>query len=452
MTKYLNYIIALVTILSFIVLFDYDILSAFAVSIFVYWLSSLIIRSNDSLPLKELFLSLYSLQFLFGSALAYNGMDAYNPDGYTMKINSDDYFIYIIPVFLSFSLGFNYYVKKNSIRINRVQIDNWLKEHKVAPYYFIGIGFVASFISSVIPESLSFVAYLFESFKFIGLFILLISYQRVKPLLMALIYGLILISSFQGGMFHDLLTWTIILALILSLRYKPNLGLKITGLVFFGIFAIFIQSIKSGLREQTWFGNKQVSFELIQNINSNNERVGGILNIKNLGPQLIRINQGWVLASTMDNVPKFVNYTYGLLTIEYLYSALVPRIFDPDKLNAGSQEVFNRYSGHYIDVGTSIALGLFTDAYIEFGQFGAIIYVFIFGLMYGYILNQFNFNSKKFPILILFATLAFIYPMRPDSETQTALGHLFKTIMLLWFIFRFFNKFFRTPIIIKPNL
>jgi len=97
-----------------------------------------------------------------------------------------------------------------------------------------------------------------------------------------------------------------------------------------------------------------------------------------------------------------------------------------------------------------MGLGLFADGYTEFGQFGAIIYVFLFGLMYGCVMNQFFVRSKQYPILILFAVLAFIYPMRPDCETQTVLGHLFKTIMLLAIIFTLFRKTFElksTPLI-----
>lgn len=443
MKNYLNYIIALASVLLFIPYFEYDILSAIAVGIFVFWICSLIIRANNSLPIKELFLSLYSLQYLFGAALTFNGFDVYNIDLYKMKINNFQYFTFTIPVFLAFSWGFNLFMSSNKIKIDRVHLNNWLNLNKNLPYYFILIGFIAPFISNYIPSSLAFVAYLLESFKFVGLFILIMSFQKNKPMILFSIYGLIIISSFQGGMFHDLLTWLIVLGLILAYRYKPNWKTKLIAIAIFSSFAIFIQSIKGGLREKTWSGDEQASFELIQNVKTENTlENGGLLSIENLGPQINRINQGWILASTMDNIPKNVEHTYGALILEYLYSALIPRIFAPDKLNAGSQDIFNQYSGHYLNVGTSMGLGLFADAYAEFGQSGAIIYVFLFGLMYGYLLNQFFVRSKQYPILILFAVLAFIYPMRPDCETQTVLGHLFKTIMLLAIIFTFFRKTF----------
>jgi hypothetical protein len=149
MKNYLNYIVALATILAFKFYFEYDSLSALAVGIFVYWMTALLIRANFSLPINELFLSLYALQYLFGSALTYNGLDEYNPIEYQSKIPSDTYFTYVIPVFLSFCVGFNIYSKKYSLIINRDNIDQWLNQHPQAPYYLIVIGFLVSFKNSL---------------------------------------------------------------------------------------------------------------------------------------------------------------------------------------------------------------------------------------------------------------------------------------------------------------
>jgi hypothetical protein len=446
MKKNLNYFIAIITIIIFVNYFKYDMLSATAVGIFAYWISALLLRINTSFPIKELFLSLYSLQYLFGAALTYNGWDKYIYYEYRMRIGGEEYFMLVIPIFLSFCMGFNIFVKKNSIKINRNQIDQWLNSHPRAPYYFIAVGFVISFALDFVPSSLNFVVYILSGFKYIGLFILLMSFRTIKPMLMAVIYGSILVSSFQEGMFHDLLIWIIMASLLLVYRYQPNWTIKIVGMLVFGIFAIFIQSIKSGLREQTWKGNKQASASLVEGVTNDVLRNnGGLLSVENLGPNIIRINQGWVLASAMDYVPLNIEHTHGELIWEYIYAAIVPRVFDADKLKTGGHDLVNKYAGREIEGTTSVSLGLFTDAYVDFGPFGAIVCVFLFGLMYGYILKQFYEKSTNYPILILFATAAFLFPIRPDTDTGSALGNLFKTIMLLWIIFRLYPKFFKIP-------
>jgi hypothetical protein len=446
MKKHQNFLIAVSFFLLFLFVIDYDVLSALAIGIFVYWVSSLFIRVNHSLPIKELFLSMYGLQFLFGPALAYNGIDYYTLDIYKMKVNSDTYFTFLIPVFIAFAFGFNVYCKKYSLKPSRQNIDQWVVQNPKTPYYFIGFGILSSLISPFFPVSLSFVFYLLGGFKYIGLFALLLSYQTLKIKLLLLIYGLILVSSFQGGMFHDLLTWIIVLCLILAYRYKPTWQFKVAGIVGFVLFAIFIQSIKQGLRAQTWFGNKEASIDLVEDITDDvNKSNGGLLSMDNLGPNFVRLNQGWVLASAMDFVPRNISHAHGALLSEYLYSAFVPRIVDANKLNAGSQEIFNKYSGHHIEKGTSIGLGLFTDAYVDFGDFGifgSMFYVFLFGLLYGYILHQIAQKSTYYPVLLLFAILIFIYPIRPDCETQTTLGHLIKSIILIAGIIVIFRKKF----------
>lgn len=442
----LNYFFACIASISFYSFFNYEVLSAVAIGIFTYWLSSLFIRVNYSLPIKELFLTMYALQFLFGPAMAYNGMDEYTNQTNRMKVSSEDYFIFIIPVYIAFAFGFNIYCKKYRLIISRDNINQWILQNPKIPYYLIGIGFLASLISSFLPASLAFVFYLLGSFKYIGLFALLLSYKKLKIKLLIVIYGLILVSSFQGGMFHDLLIWIIVLCLILAYRYKPTWQLKAAGIVGFVLFAIFIQSIKQGLRAQTWLRNKEVSVDLVEDVTSDvNKSKGGLLSIENIGPNFVRINQGWVLASAMDHVPYKIGHTHGELLGKYIYSAFVPRFIDDTKLNAGSQEVFNTYSGHQIQKGTSIALGLFTDAYVEFGDFGDFVpalYVILFGMLYGFILHLFAQKTSRYPILILFVVLVFIYPIRPDCETQTALGHLMKSLMLITFVFIVFKKQF----------
>ena len=425
-------------------IFNYDVLSSIAIGIFTYWIASLILNSNNYLPIMELFFCLFSLQFLFGPALSFNGFDKYTISSYHMKVSAERYFYFVIPLFIAFPLGFRVFFNPKKFFVDQELISIWLNYHKQLPYYFILLGFLAPILSSVIPSSLIFISYLLESFKFIGIFILILSKEKIKPILLFVIYGGILVSSFAGGMFHDLLIWLIALGLVLSYRYKPSLYLKLTAILIFTIFASFIQSIKVGLRGATWDGNDNVSIELIENLNKENiAQNAGFFTIDNIGPQINRINQGWILASAMDNVPLNEPHSKGELTFKYFYSAFMPRFLAPNKLKSGDQETFIKYSGHQISGGTSMALGLFTDAYVEFGNYLAVFYVFLFGLLYGYILMKFQLFSREYPILILFSILAFIYSMRPDCETQTVLGHLFKTIMLLSVIIYFFKATFK---------
>jgi len=360
---------------------------------------------------------------------------------YTMKVSVEDYFSYAIPLLIFFSLGFTVFFNSAKLKIDRTKIDIWLHANPKIPFFLIVVGFVAPFFYYVLPASFNFIVYVAESLKFIGLFILISSSTKPKIGLLIIVFSSLLISAFAGGMFHDLLTWLIMLGLIINLRYRPSISLKILGVFVFVIFTMFIQLIKDSLRVIIWEKKENISLTLLKIAAKNaEESKGSFFSLETLGYSVNRINQGWVLASALENVPEKIGHSNGLLIREYLIAATMPRFLFPDKMNGGDTKYFNMYSGHQVGSTTVMVLGIPTEAYIEFEGFGAYIYIFLFGVLYGWFLGFFAKKSKDFPILAIFTILVFIYPMRPDCDTQTGLGHLFKTSILLYLVFNIYKS------------
>ena len=69
--------------------------------------------------------------------------------------------------------------------------------------------------------------------------------------------------------------------------------------------------------------------------------------------------------------------------------------------------------------------------------------MFFLGVIYCTILNTFHKYSQQYPALILFTALAFYFPIRPDCELQTSLGHLFKSCFLIFVMIFVFKSTFR---------
>ena len=161
--------------------FEFDNLSAIAISIFFFLIVKLFIVANDYLPIKELFLSFYSLQYLFSPSLMYNGLEEYSI--YKMQIPSDQYFNYVIPTFIFFSLGFSVFFKSSEFKVNQKDINKWLEKNSKVPFVFVAIGFIAPFLYYVLPSQLNFIIYLLQSFKYIGLFILICSTKKLNYLM-----------------------------------------------------------------------------------------------------------------------------------------------------------------------------------------------------------------------------------------------------------------------------
>lgn len=421
--------------------FHFSFLSSVAFVFFNFELFYLLHSLGKTIPIRSFFCVLYGLNFLASPALMYNGFEELQPLAYAMKVPEDIYFAYALPAFLFFRIGL--FIKSNQHQ------GEWVDSKKIAAIdnifgiaiQCIVVGFFSSLISPFIPGGTNFIFYLLAQLKFFGLFLLIFSGQSLKNYWLIIIYGSIVISSFLGGMFHDLMIWFVYIGAVYCIKLKPITLLKVSGLVVFIIFAIFIQSIKAGWREKTWDENQSASIELLGDVSSDiSKSNGGYFSKENLGPQLSRINQGWILASTMNNVPASVPFANGGVLKSYLIAVFVPKFLAPDKLGFGDTQTFNTYSGHTISGGTSMSLGSMADGYLNFGINGGIIFMFFFGLIFNLILKYLGKKSIQYPYLPLLSVILFTYPIRPDVNLSIVIGFVFKALIFVYLVYRVIER------------
>jgi hypothetical protein len=385
------------------------------------------------IPIRYLAGSMMCLQMLLGPTLAYNGLDVYQRGFLRMQIPEFDYFMYVIPAIVFFIFGLH--VTAGNLKgefINEEKIKKYVEQNISLPYYFVGIGFLSSVAASYFGSELGFVFTLLGCFKYIGAFLIILGNRHLKPFFLVLVYGSIIMSSLRGAMFHDLITWLIFLGTVFAIRYKPPINIKAAFVLGFITLAVLIQQLKGNYRKAVWKEGSEGGVETFNNVLDENENAGGIFSAKKLGESNIRINQGFIMTNIMRTVPYRVPYENGSELWKVLYSAIMPRILAPDKLKAGDRDIFIQYTGMYLLPGTSMGLGSMGDFYINFGTIGGMICMFFYGLLFSEILNGFYKNSFQYPILILFTPLVFYYPIRPDCELQTILGHLVKSCFLIF--------------------
>ena len=424
----------------------YSLIGLIALFVFFQQAISLYFNLGNQIPYRGIFGTMLSLQMLFGPSLIYNGLEDYQPLAFRMRVSETDYFYYVLPAVLFFLIGIN--IKGRNlgevINVSQPEFSIINKESSAVPFVLIIIGFSCSIIQPYAPATLTFVFYLLSSLKYIGLFVLILEKKEIKLSLLILIYGSVISSSLAIAMFHDLLTWLIMLGAVLCIRYQFSNKTKLISATCFIILAILIQSVKGTYRDNIYLEGEAAG---IESIGAAAEEVqlqtGGFFTIENLGPQVTRINQGWIVASIMNNVPSKEPFANGETLKLYLEAAFLPRFIAPDKLNAGSQEIFNKYSGHTILPGTSMALSSVGDGYINFGVVGGWIFMFFYGLLFNLVLIKIGKYSKDYPAVILFTTMIVIYPIRPDAELQTILGHLVKASFVVFIIFKFFGSHFK---------
>jgi hypothetical protein len=414
--------------------------SFFALCITLHQFFLLFYSIGYVLPIRYLLGTFMCVQMLLGPTFAYNGLDAYLTDRtFQMKIPEAEYFSYVMPAVILFILGLHVTAGKLKGEILNVkEITRFVDNSGDLPYYFIGIGFLSGYISGHFGSELAFVFYLVASFKYIGAFMILFGTRQLKTWVLVLVFGSIILSSLQGGMFHDLLTWLIMLGAVFAIRYKPSLSIKALGASCFILLSVIIQQVKGDYRKAAWNGGGGI--EAFQNSVAKDEEDHSLFSVTSLAQSNVRINQGFIITNIMSHVPEVEPFSNGEELWRILQAAFLPRILAPNKLNAGDRGIFMQYTGMYLSQGTSMALSSVGDAYINFGTWGGCIFMFFLGLTFSEVLNGFYRYSKYYPFLLLFTTLVFYYPIRPDCELQTSLGHLVKSCFLIYMLILFWKK------------
>ncbi len=394
------------------------------------------------MPVRYLFGAFMCLQFFIGPVLAYNGLDEFQYPLYRMVVSEAEYFGYAIPAVCAFIIALH--ITAGNLVGEHIDIEHvkaYVQKNPKLPYIFIVMGFFTSIISGFLPAELAFVFVILGGFKFVGLFMLILGQKQLAAGPMLVVFGSIVSSSLGEGMFHDLLTWLIFTGAVFLIRYKPTLPTKLALCAGFVLLSVVIQQLKGELRTNIRSG-KGGGLESLSEAYYSQQEKEGIFSFAALAPSNVRINQGFIITNIMKTVPSQVPFSNGEELGQILEAAFLPRVLAPNKLMAGDRTIFMKYSGIELGAGTSMGLSSVGDAYLNFGVVGGCILMFLLGLGYSEILKVFQRKSPIYPILILFVPLIFYYPIRPDSELQTLLGHVVKSCFLLYLIFRYLSNLF----------
>lgn len=400
---------------------------------------------GSAIPIRYLAGALLSLQMLLGPTLAFNGLDAFQTNAiYRMQVSEETYFSYVLPAVVLFIIGLHVTAGKLKGEVlDKKGIEEFADHSGNLAYIFIGVGFFASFLAGSFGSELAFVFYLLSSFKFIGAFLIILSTKKTKTWVLVLVFGSIIVSTLREAMFHDLLTWLMMLGAVVSFKYKPSVAVKLAATASFILLAVIIQQVKGTYRESAWGGkNGGGGIESFENAVDEHQENNSLFSTESLAKSNIRINQGFIVTHIMNNVPSKVDFEDGKELLQILEAAFLPRILAPNKLNAGDRTIFMQYTGLQLRKGTSMALSSVGDAYINFGTLGGPILMFGLGLLFSEVLNGFQRFSKFYPFLLLFTPLVFYYPIRADCELQTSLGHLVKACFLIYVMLLFWKKDF----------
>lgn len=392
--------------------------------------------SNETFKFREWALFLYAVNYLLFPSITYQ-LDQ-NMIEYPMKIPSDYYFSKAIPMIVLFMIGM-YSIPTRLFKPDLSKVNDASTINKRILLNSVYFGLLLNIFSSFIPGEFGFFIYLLSMIRFIGAFSLFSLDSRKYTYLSVLVLLLEIYNGFIEGMFHDAIMWTIFFTLFYFYIAKPSILTKIIGFMALIIFVLFIQAFKFSYRSEV--SKTGVSnLESIRKIGAKKANSKSIFGLQNFYSTLNRGNQAWIFSSTVKKMDSNNNYQGMTIVNRYLESALLPRFLSENKIRSGDKEIFNRFSGHKINKTTSMALGVFADGYVAYGDWGVYIFSFVLGFIFSIIFKIIESWTKISPFYVLMLLPILHYAVRPDCELQTIVNHLSKSIFVFG-VLVFFSRY-----------
>jgi hypothetical protein len=401
---------------------------SYAVTIIIAF--EILIYSNNKFVFREWALLLYASNYLLSPAITYQ----LNPDlvKYGMKINPDAYFTLAFPGFLLFAVGMfsipNRLFKPEFKKVNQAAVIN---ERYLIQTTIVGI--ILRILTDVFPGDIGFFVYILSMVRFVSAFSLFAMNSKKFAWLAMLVILIELFYGFRSGMYHDAIMWVLFFALFYVYTLKPSIKTKLIGATSLIMLVLFIQAIKFSYRDEVWRGGKEANIETIAAVGSSKANSESMLGEDNLLGTLNRGNQAWIFASTVDHMDNYKDFQGMTNVNKYIEAALLPRFLAPNKLKSGGEsgrEIFNEFSGHILNEGTSMGLGIFADGYIAYGAWGVYIFGFVLGLIFSLTFKLVERWTKISPFYVLLLLPMLNYAVRPDCELQTTINHLAKSIVV----------------------
>jgi len=364
-----------------------------------------------------------------------------------MPISSDDYFSFALPGVIALAIGLRIPLGKRNMDKNPEQyikgVESYLRNKGNLGLTLIGVGLVSGLLSFLVPSGLKQFFYLLAHLTFVGVFYVIYSPYKNKKYIVAGVIVLMLGQTIAEGMFGELVYLLACSVTLILLGKKISFPTKL-GYALLGIFfIILLQSIKTEYRQRSWVeGQGADPAYFAELIGDRLTDADLLLNPNNLFFTSVRMNQGWLIAVTMKQVPDKHPFGGPGTIGASLAATIVPRFLWPDKPEAGGKFNLKRFWGYNLE-GYSMNLGPLGEGYANFDKVGGVIYMFLYGLFFNFMLSTILKFAEKTPSIILWLPFLFFYAISVETDLVTALGSLMKGLFFTWLVYKVYKIAFR---------
>ena len=355
-----------------------------------------------------------------------------------MELGEQDYYSLAFPgtILLAVGLQLSLIRQKNS-DINIVErCKLYLHNRPWLGYLLIIMGFAGSLMLTS-QSVFSSIFYFQSQLTFIGILYLLHSPIRAKTFFLITALALLIFQSAMTAMFGELVLWSIFGVIILALNKRIAIPWRIAFIMLGMVVVLWIQSFKHEYRQVMASGydkraKPSVMFDLA---------IGKVMNPKELFSQrsffgiTIRVNQGFLVARTMNYVPKYEPFAKGETILTSLAAAIAPRIIWKDKPMVGGKEMVCRFLGDCGTLKYSYDIGQLGEGYVNFGKFGGALFMLFYGMLIRTLFVVTTNISIKYPSLILWIPLFFFSALSLETDFLTFINSFVKSVVFCAIVF-----------------
>lgn len=367
-----------------------------------------------------------------------------------MPVSLETYFSFTLPAMAGFVLALCWPMNKEPGSDGGSYLKNIIERTRVllqanptVGIYIVAIGVVVFAVSDFLPVAFQFAFLLFYFSSFAGLlYVYFTPKVKYKRWVLILFAAFILYNALRTGMFTIVAYMGITLFSFLFVGRKFAFWKKLSVFLLCSFVLLLIQSTKQNFRALTWGkqydGNRGALFtDIMMDKLENSE---SLLTASGFFPIYFRANQGFNVAMVMKYIPAQRDYDNGDNLITTLAASLVPRVFWPDKPEAGGKFNMKYYTG-YILRGWSTNVGPLGEAYGSFGATGAIIYMMVLGFFIRWAYQRVFILAKRIPLLVFWIPVLFYqvtYSL--ESDTLQILNSLFKVAFFIFILTKILPK------------
>ncbi len=448
--RWVIFVITLLSFISLVLLTDFTVWELISVTLFIFILLKFLDDLGKQISILDIPVLLACLTWLVMPIVFYH---FYTRQDYMtnlwrmyMPIDADEYFSFVVPATIMMWIGLKVRFTKNEYDRHPEKFLINLKATLVGRsrigFILLTIGLISGFVMLLVPSGLRQIFYFGKLLSYVGMFYIFFSDFARKRVILISVFLMVMLQSAASGLFGELVYLLIISLILITLNIKIRFGLKLAVCLLGMFFILVIQSLKIEYREKTWKkggGNISLFGQLAVKYIT---EPSAMFQTKRLFKTSVRLNQGWLIARTMDYVPRKLPFANGETIEATLASVIVPRFLWPEKREVGGAYNLKRFWGYNLR-GYSMDIGAIGEGYGNFGVTGGIIFIFFYGLAFNLLLRVILKKTQTHPTYLCWLPLLFMNSVQVETDMLNTINSLLKGLVFMWLMYWSFKTFFK---------